>query len=107
MAGEGYISSRNAALNPPSTSNNSASWATIIQGLGEGLKGGINATAESGKSKLTKKEAKRRTLADMLNKALTRQFDIDHFMTNQGGEMAFNRASALRNTANEFTKSLM
>lgn len=87
--------------------NSGAAWATIIQGLGQGLSSGLNAMGQAGASKKTKKEAKRQTLADMLNKALAREFDLNRFISSHGGEMAFNRGKALRSTANEFTKSMM
>ena len=87
--------------------DHSASYATAIKGLGEGFSSGMSALAKAGASKRSKKEANRETLAEMLNKALAREFDLNRFISTQGGENAFNRGKALRTTANEFTKSMM
>lgn len=77
--------------------------ASAAQGGGQALSGASSARAEKKRAK----ESKRQTLADMYNKALQRQFDQYRFDREQDANSTSRRSSALQDTANGFSRSLL
>ncbi len=107
MAGEGYSSSVKAALNTPSSGSGGFSagdWSTMISGA---LKGGSALFGGQGAAnKYKAKEMRRQTLANLLNQALAREFDIYANTKDQELKQTTNKMGALRAAANNFIKTL-
>lgn len=83
--------------------------AAALMAAGQGAQGlgGYFAAKEQGKAaKKQAKEMKRKTLADLLNAALNREFEAGEGMRKRGGEMATARASALQNIASQYVQAL-
>lgn len=72
------------------------------QGLGDNL----NAKEQAKGMKKQAKETKRRTLAELLNAALGREFEAGEGIRKRGAEMAQGRANALQNIASQYVQAL-
>jgi len=83
--------------------------AAALMAAGQGAQGlgSYFAAKESGKAaKKQAKEMKRKTLAELLNAALSREFEAGEGMRKRGGELATARASALQNIASQYVQAL-
>lgn len=72
------------------------------QGLGDNL----SAKEQAKGMKKQAKETKRRTLAELLNAALGREFEAGEGIRKRGAEMAQGRANALQNIASQYVQAL-
>lgn len=85
------------------------SGSAALTALGMGIQGagsGIGGIAQAKAMKRQAKETKRRTLAELLNAALSREFEAGEGMRKRGSDMAQQRAQALQNIASQYVQSL-
>lgn len=73
-----------------------------IQGVGSAIGGREQAKA----MKRQAKETKRRTLAELLNAAMSREFEAGEGVRKRGSDMAQQRAQALQNIASQYVQAL-
>ena len=81
-------------------------WAGIIQGAGEGAGGAMQSAASYATSKKEAKEAKRRTLANMLNSALKRNLNLVKVGQEYSDDMNSYQSQALQQVARGFVDAL-
>jgi hypothetical protein len=81
-------------------------WTQIIAGVGQGAGSAIQGTYKSGQSKKEAKEAKKRTLANLLNSAMRRNQALFRAGQEYGDETSDYRAKSLQNVARGFVDSL-
>lgn len=81
-------------------------WAKIIQSSGEGAGSAMQSMAANAASHAERKEAKRRTLANLLNQALKRNQNLQQVNQEYGDDMSDFQSQALQNTARGFVNSL-
>jgi len=79
-----------------------AGMTALAQGVGEGAKGFMSMYA----AKRAAKEQKRRTLADLLNAALQREFEAGEGGRKRGVDLATARANAMQNLASQYVQAL-
>lgn len=72
----------------------------------EGLSGFMSAREQGKASKRQARESKRRTLAELLNAALQREYESGEGMRNRGADLAKSRANALQNIASQYVQAL-
>lgn len=81
--------------------------ALMAAGAGaQGLGSYMGAKEQAKGMKKQAKETKRKTLAELLNAALGREFEAGEGMRKRGGEMAQGRANALQNIASQYVQAL-
>jgi hypothetical protein len=81
-------------------------WANIISGAGQGANSAMQSTATNAGSRYEAREAKRRTLANMLNSALKRQAGMQRARQEYSGDINDYQAQAMQNMARGFIESL-
>lgn len=81
-------------------------WATLISAAGQGAASGLQGASQYANSKAEAKEAKRRTIADLLNRAMKR--DMAMFRTSQdhADEGADYQSQLMQQIAKGFVDSL-
>lgn len=82
---------------------------SALSALGTGLAGlskGYSSYQQGKALKEQAKETKRRTLADLLNEALSRSFQIGEGSRKRGADLASRRADALQNIASQYVQAL-
>ena len=89
----------------PSRFGNAQDWATIIAGAGEGTKGALQGASQYATSKIEAKEAKRRTIANLLAQAMKRNRNLSRVGQEYGGEMSDYQSQALQQIANGFVQA--
>jgi len=72
----------------------------------QGLGAYLGAKEQAKAMRKQAKETKRRTLAELLNAALGREFEAGEGIRKRGAEMAQGRASALQNIASQYVQAL-
>lgn len=84
--------------------------ATLLTGLAsgaaEGASGLFSSRSSSKNAKLAAQEKKRKTLADLLNAALEREFKAGEGQRERGTQLAGARANALQNLASQYVAAL-
>ena len=95
-------------MTAPQQSNygTSGDWSQIISGAGEGASSAIRGQAALTGSKVEKKEAKRRTLANLLNQAMQRRRNLFKSGQDYGDEMSDYQSQALQQVAKGFVEAL-
>lgn len=76
------------------------------KGAAEGIMGRKTLKQREKESKRTAREKKRATLADLLNAAMSREFEAGEGMRKRGGDLATQRAQALQNIASQYVQAL-
>ena len=99
----------NPQVNPSSWWNpnfSSSDWATIIQGGAQGASQGFQSAAQTANTKEEAKEAKRRTLAELLRNSIKRDLSLFKAGTGHQNEMSDFQSQALQQIARGFVDSL-
>lgn len=81
-------------------------WATVIQGVGEGTGSAMQGASAYAQSKKEAKEAKRRTLANLLNAALKRNQGLFRMGQEHSDDMSDFQTQAMQQVARGFAESL-
>lgn len=81
-------------------------WATIISGAGQGAGSAMQGAAAYASSKQEAKEAKRRTLANLLNQSMKRNQGLFRAGQEHGDEMNDFQTQAMQQIARGFIDSL-
>jgi hypothetical protein len=81
-------------------------WATILSGAAEGAGSMMQGASAAANSKKEAKEAKRRTLSNLLNQALKRNRSLFRVGQEYGDEMNDYQTQALQQMARGFVESL-
>jgi hypothetical protein len=81
-------------------------WAAIIGSAGEGTKGAFESAAGRANSKVEAKEAKRRTLSNLLNSALKRNQGLFRVGQEHSNDMNDFQSQALQQVARGFVNAL-
>lgn len=81
-------------------------WSQIITGAGQGANSAMSGASSSANSKKEAKEAKRRTLANLLNAALKRNQGLFRVGQEYADDMNDYQSQALQNVARGFVGSL-
>jgi len=97
-----------AATPAPSTQSgfNGENWATIIQGLSSGAQKGLESAAAYATTRKEARESKRRTLADLLNKAYKRNQGLYNMGQQYGDEGADFNSQIMQQVASGFINAL-
>lgn len=77
-------------------------YAEIIRGVSQGASSGLSGAARAAQTSREAKEVKRQTLANMLNKALRRQFGLFKANTDYKEDMNDYQSNALQQVARGF-----
>ena len=85
---------------------NARDWSTIISGAGEGASSAFKGATANATNKLEAKEAKRRTLSNMLNQALKRNQGLFRVGQEHADEMSDFQAQSMQNVARQFVEAL-
>jgi hypothetical protein len=85
---------------------NAEPWTALISGIGQGANTAFQSAAGYANSKEEAKEAKRRTLADLLNKAMRRKHALTRAGVEYGDEAADYKAQSLQQAAQGFINAL-
>lgn len=95
---------------PPTTISPSGfsaqDFATLIQGAGQGAGSAMGGIAQNASSKAEAKEAKRRTLANLLNQALKRNQNLFRVGQEHADEMNDFQSQAMQQVARGFVEAL-
>lgn len=94
---------------PPSTGSpfgGYQDWATVISGAGQGAGAGMQSAASAASTKQEAKEAKRRTLANLLNKAMKRNQDLFRVGQEHQDDMNDYQSQAMQQVARGFVDAL-
>lgn len=81
-------------------------WAQILSGMGQGGSQALQGASALATSKREAKEARRRTLSNMLNQALKRNQALFKVGQDYGDEMGDYQSNALQQMARGFVESL-
>lgn len=81
-------------------------WSTVISGASQGAGAGMQGMAAAANSKATAKEAKRRTLANLLNQSLKRNQGLFKMGQEHSDEMNDFQSNAMKQMARGFVESL-
>lgn len=81
-------------------------WGSVIGKMGEGAAGAIQGAADSKTAKRLAKEAKRRTLANLLSQRLKRKQGLFKREQEHGEEMSDIKSEAMQNAAHGLVESL-
>lgn len=79
-------------------------WAKVIEGLGQGAGNTMAGVSAQARSKATAKEAKRRTLANVLTQAMKRDKSLFKAKQEHGDEMRDYQSQALQQMARDFAQ---
>ena len=80
--------------------------AQAMQGVAQGIGAGMQAKASKYGSKKQAKENKRKTLADLLNEALKREYEAGQSTRKSQMENRTQQAQVLQNLANQYIQAL-
>jgi hypothetical protein len=86
--------------------NSSFDWSKIIQGSGEGARSSFEGAAQKANTKAELREAKRRTLANLMNQAMKRNRGLFRNGQEHGDEMNDFQSQALQQVARGFAEAL-
>lgn len=81
-------------------------WSQIISGAGQGAGSAMQGATANATNKMEAKEAKRRTLANLLNQSLKRKQALFRLGQEHGDEMNDFQSQALQQAARGFVESL-
>lgn len=81
-------------------------WATILSGAGAGVGSAMQGASANAGSKMEAKEAKRRTLSNLLNQALKRNQGLFRMGQEHGDEMNDFQSQAMQQVARGFVEAL-
>lgn len=84
-------------------------WGAIGSGINSAADKGLKAYEIYEKSKLEKKkikEQKRKTLAELLNEVMGREFKAGEGIRERGADLAKARANAMQNIASQYVQAL-
>lgn len=81
-------------------------WSEIVKASGEAATSALKGAAQQAGTKKEAKEAKRRTLANLLNQALKREQGLQRIGQEYSDEMADYQSQALQQMARGFIQSL-
>ncbi len=81
-------------------------WATVISGIGKGAGTAMQGNVAAANSKKEAKEAKRRTLANLMNSAMKRNAGLFRIGQENQDEMNDFQSQALQQIARGFVESL-
>lgn len=81
-------------------------WAQVISGAGQGAGAAMQSNAANAASRFEAKEAKRRTLANLLNQALKRNQGLFRLGQEHSDEMNDYQAQAMQQVARGFADAL-
>jgi hypothetical protein len=93
-------------MTAPNSYGSPQDWATIISGSGEGARAGMQGATANATSKVEAREAKRRTLANLLNNALKRNKGLFRVGQEHAGDMSDFQSQAMQQVARSFIDSL-
>jgi len=96
----------NTNSSPPSSYGSAQDWATIISGAGQGAGTAMQGASAYATSKREAREAKRRTLANLLNSAMKRDQGLFRMGQEHGDEMNDFQAQAMQRVARGFVEAL-
>lgn len=83
-----------------------ADWATVISGAGQGVGSALQGATANATSRAEAKEAKRRTLANLLNKALKRNQGLYRVGQEHADEMNDFQTQAMQQVARGFVEAM-
>lgn len=81
-------------------------WSQIISGAGQGAGQAMQSNAANASSKIEAKEAKRRTLANLLNQSLKRKQGLFRMGQEHSDEMSDYQSQAMQQVARGFVEAL-
>lgn len=81
-------------------------WATILQGAGEGAGTAMQGASQYANSQREAKEAKRRTLSNLVNQAMKRKRSLFNFNQENAGDLSDFQTQSLQQMARGFVDSL-
>ncbi len=81
-------------------------WANIISGVGQGAQSALGGMSANANSRKEAREAKRRTLADLLNRAMKRDMAMYRTGQDYADEGADYQSQALQQVAKGFVSAL-
>lgn len=90
----------------PSSYGSAQDWSKVISGMGQGASAGMQSTAASAASRAEAKEAKRRTLANLLSQALKRKQGLFRVGQDHADDMSDFKSQAMQQMAQGFVGSL-
>ena len=90
----------------PSKYGSAQDWAQIISAAGQGAGSGLQSASSNASSKMEAKEAKRRTMANLLNSALRRSKNIFRMGQEHSDDINDYQSQALQQVARGFVDSL-
>lgn len=79
---------------------------SALQGAGSAIGGMQQAKSDKYASKKQAKESKRKTLADLLNEALRREYEAGQMTSNRQKEYRGDRAKVMQNLASQYVQAL-
>lgn len=88
------------------SSNSAQNWATILSGAAQGASSGMQGMSANASSKKEAKEAKRRTMANLLNSSLKRNRGLFRMGQEHQDDMNDYQSNALQQVARGFIESL-
>ena len=94
------------APNSNSSYGSAKDWASIISGAGQGASQALQSASQYATSKQEAKEAKRRTLANMMNQAMKRNQNLFRVGQENSNDMNDFQSHALQVVARGFIESL-
>lgn len=91
---------------PESNYGNSQDWARIIEGVGQGAQSAMQGTAQHAGSRKEAREAKRRTLANMLSQQMKRRQGMSRAGSEYTNELNDYQTQAMQNVAKGFADAI-
>ena len=95
-----------APTQAPSPYGSAQDWAQVISGAGQGAGSAMQSNAANAGSRVEAKEAKRRTLANLLNQALKRNQGLFRMGQDHSDDMNDFQSQAMQQVARGFADSL-
>ena len=92
--------------NNPSSYGSASDWAQIISSTGQGVGSAMQGATQNANNKLEAKEAKRRTLANLLNQALKRNQGLFRVGQEHSDEMKDFQTQAMQQMARGFVEAM-
>ena len=90
----------------PSKYGSAHDWAEIIQGIGQGAGSAMHGLSQAASSRKEAREAKRRTLANLLSQAMKRDRNLLKAKQEHGGEMRDYQSQIMQQVARNFAQGL-
>lgn len=90
----------------PSNYGSAEDWSKVISGAGQGATSAMQGTAGAAASRAEAKEAKRRTLANLLSQALKRDQGLFRMGQDHSDDMNDYKSQAMQQVAQGFVGSL-